>query len=157
MKLVLGQDAAVAAWVARKLGFDDPEFFGPCSAILVSDDQHNALAGVVFSGYRDIYKSIEISCAADSPRWATRGVIHALLRYPFDQLGCERVQVTIPLRNERARRFCKGIGFTQEGIMRRGFGRDHAVVMSMLRHEYARLFKRNKRNEQEVQQRARRA
>ena len=157
MKLVLGQDQAVAAWVARKIGFDDPDFFGPCSAILVADNDDTALAGVVFSGFRDVYKSIEISCAADSPRWATRGVIHALLAYPFDQLGCERVQVTIPLRNERARRFCKGIGFTQEGIMRRGFGRDHAVVMSLLRHEYARLFKRKKRNVEAEEQRTRRA
>jgi RimJ/RimL family protein N-acetyltransferase len=146
VKLVLGQDAAVAAWVARKLGYDDAEFFGPCVAMAVADSDDQPLAGVVFSGYRDIYKSIEISIAAESPRWATRGIIHALLSYPFDQLGCERVHVTIPLRNKRAQRFCKGIGFVQEGVMRRGFGLDHAVVMSMLRHEFARLFKRKQRN-----------
>ena len=145
MKLVLGQDEAVAAWVARKIGFDDPDFFGPCKAIAVADANDVPLAGVVFSGYRDLYKSIEVSIAAESPRWATRGVIHALLSYPFDQLGCERVQVTIPLRNARAQRFCKGIGFVREGVMRRGFGSDHAVVMSMLRHEFARLFKRNRK------------
>lgn len=146
MKLVLGQDEAVAAWVAGKLGFDDPEFFGPCKAIAVADSNDVPLAGVVFSGYRgEPFNSIEVSIASESPRWATRGIIHALLSYPFDQLGCTRVQVTIPLKNERAQRFCKGIGFVREGVARRGFGADHAVVMSMLRHEFGRLFKRSRK------------
>lgn len=146
MKLVLGQDKPVADWVARQLGATEENFFGPCTAIAVVGDNDEPLAGVVFSGYRAAYRSIEISMAAVSPRWARRGVIHALLAYPFEQLNVQRAQVTIPLGNKRAQRFCRGIGFVQEGIIRKGFGDQHAVVMGMLRGEFARLFKRKKSN-----------
>lgn len=155
MRLVLGQDKPVADWVARQLGSNEENFFGPCTAIAVVGDDDEPLAGVVFAGYRPAYQSLEISMAAVSPRWARRGVIHALLAYPFEQLKCQRVQVTIPLGNKRAQRFCKGIGFVQEGVIRRGFGREHAVVMGMLRHEFDKLFAR--KNGQEIPQRARRA
>lgn len=157
MKLVLGQDDVVAHWVARKLGFDDPGFFGPAKAILVADNDDKALAGVVFHSYRELYRSIDISIAAESPRWATRGVIHALLAYPFDQLDCQRVQVTVPLKNRRAQRFAQGIGFVKEGVLRRGFGTDHAVVSSMLRHEFNRLFVRSRDRGQESTLRTRTA
>lgn len=156
MQLVLGQDEAVAHWVARQLGFDDPHFFGPSRAILIATGADEPMAGIVFHSYRDLYKSCDISMAAVSPRWATRGVIHALLSYPFDQLKCQRVQVTIPLKNARARRFCKGIGFVQEGIIRRGFGADHAVIMGMLDREFRSLFK-GKRNVKEIAIRSRAA
>lgn len=155
MRLVLGQDKPVADWVARQLGYTEPNFFGPCKAIAVTGSNDEPLAGVVFNGYSPRFKTIEISMAAVSPRWARRGVIHALLAYPFDQLGCERVQVCIPLGNKRAQRFCKGLGFVQEGVIRKGFGTDHAVVMGMLRKEFARMFERNKGNGQEKQQRTR--
>ena len=142
MKLVLGQDDAVAAWVARKIGFDDPDFFGPCKAIAVADANDVPLAGVVFSDFREWNRSCSVSIAAESPRWATRGVIHALLSYPFDQLGCQRVTTFCRLSNARALKLCKGLGFVREGVARYGFGDEHAVVMSMLRKEFDRMFRR---------------
>lgn len=144
MKLVLGQDEAVAGWVARKLGYGD-DFFGPCRSIAVVGPNDEPLAGIVFSGYRKHFKSIELSIAAESPRWATRGIIHAILAFPFHQWGCERVSLTTGLRNKRATKLAVGLGFTREGVARKAFGDDHAVVLSMLRPEFERLFQRKRR------------
>lgn len=141
MKLVLGQDEAVAGWVARRLGYGE-DFFGPCRSIAVVGSNDEPLAGIVYSGYRPHFRSIELSIVADSPRFATRSVIHAILAFPFLQWQCERISITCALKNKRAVRFAQGLGFVKEGIARKGFGDDHAVVLSMLRKEFDRLFAR---------------
>lgn len=64
-----------------------------------------------------------------------------LLRYAFETLGMERVQLKTDARNERAQRAIEALGAAREGVLRRhdvlpdGHVRD-AVVYSILRHEW---------------------
>ncbi len=137
MRLVLGRDAMVAEWV----GFHIPHVgsgpaFGPCSAIGVESDAGEPLGGVVYSNYQPACRSIELSFASASPRWLTRPIICAMMRYPFDQLGCQRVTAVTPRRNKPARRFVEVFGFKREGLVRRGFGDDDAVISGLLKREW---------------------
>jgi RimJ/RimL family protein N-acetyltransferase len=137
MKLVCGHDAAVADWVRSRIPHMKGGDFGACVAIGVIDDAGAPVAGAVFHGYSDLPGGgdIQMSMAADSARWARRGVIRGLLDYPFNQAGCQRVTTLTPARNTRALRINAGLGFVREGCIRRGFGDDDAIIMGLLRED----------------------
>lgn len=105
------------------------------------DSHGKPLAGIVFHSYVPEYGTIEISMAAESPRWATRNIVKQLLAYPFIQLGVRKVWTATPLKNERAIKFNKGIGFKQEAVLAHHYGDDHAVICRMFRKQYEQLFK----------------
>lgn len=143
MRLVFGQDQAVGAWVVSRIPHvEDVRTLGPFAAIGVADDE-KLMAGCVFHNYAPAYGNCEISFAADTARWATRGTIRALLSVPFQQYGCRRVSLVTPHDNERAQRFIRGIGFVREGCARDFFApKRHAVLFGLLRREFDRLFTR---------------
>ena len=135
----VGLDAQLGDWVAARLPITtDHRDFGPFTTMGVFDvrdgRQPALIAAAVFHRYRQF--DLEITFAADTPRWATRGVIRAILQYPFVQLGCERVTTIVGRRNKRSRKLQRGLGFREEGIVRRGYdGRQDAVIYGMLRCE----------------------
>lgn len=70
-----------------------------------------------------------------------RGAKLALLDYAFDQLGCERVEFKTDVLNTGAREGLKGIGATEEGVLRSfnympGGRRRDVVYYSILRNEW---------------------
>jgi RimJ/RimL family protein N-acetyltransferase len=99
---------------------------------VASDDGSEVLAVVVYHGYRPSLRSIEISCAASNKRWLTRGVLRALMAYPFSQLDCARVTCTTGRSNRATINFLLKLGFAREGILRRGFVREDAVIYGLL-------------------------
>ena len=137
MKLVFDQDAAVAEWVTRRIEHIDQ--FGPYVAIGVADGD-KPIAGAVFNEWQPKFNTMEISVAADSPRWAQRGIIRGLLSYPFEQQGVRKLWSIVVSSNARALRFNKGVGFKQEAILSRHFGRDHAIITRMFVQDYHRLY-----------------
>lgn len=155
MRLVLGQDALVADWVARRIRHVGQGVnFGPCSAIGVMDSQGVLVGGVVYHSWREAYRDIELSFAADADaevrdrikangtrmvsgrRWLTRPIVCSLLSYPFEQLGCNRITGVTPRKATSARRFLDHFGFKREGCVRQGFGDDDAIVSGLLRREW---------------------
>lgn len=155
MRLLVGQDKLVAAWVARRIPHvGTVDNFGPCTAIGVTSNDGILLGGVVYSNFRPEYGDIELSFASDavasipdrvkagktrqvSPvRWLTRPILCALLSYPFDQLNCRRVTGVTPRKATSARRFLDHFGFKREGCVREGFGDDDAIVSGLLRREW---------------------
>lgn len=145
MQLLFGQDAAVAQWVAERIGHVRiPEAFGPFAAIGVARDGA-MVAGIVYHNYLPSYEVGEVSFAATSPRWATRGVIRALLHVPFEQYKWRRLSAVIRHDNEAAARLLHGLGFKREGAVREFFGskpKVHGVVFGMLAKEYATMVRR---------------
>jgi hypothetical protein len=79
-------------------------------------DEKEILCVAVYQNYRVV--DIELSFAADTPRWATRSNILELLRYPFELIKVNRISCIIDKRNKPARKLVKGIGWTEEGTMR---------------------------------------
>ena len=62
----------------------------------------------------------------------------ALRSYPFDQLACHRLTAITPKKARAARRFLDHFGFKREGVVRRAFGEDDAIVSGLLKAEWER-------------------
>lgn len=139
MRLVFDEDEVVAAWVALQLGQSPDEDYGTSRAIGIEDG--NLIAGVIYNFHRPEQGDIDMTIAAVTPRWATRGNVAALLHYPFIQLDCQRVTALAAAGNTRSRIFLNGIGFKQEGVKRRGYGDDDMIIHGMLREEAMRWLK----------------
>lgn len=138
-KLVFGFDADVAAWTAERIPHMYGGDFGPCVAIGVTDEAAAIVGGVVYHNFMpDPIRSIEMSAVGVSPRWLSKRVLSGLFTYPFVQLKCRRVTMVTPERNGAARRFIRRFGFKQEGVVRKGFGSQHAIIYGMLASEWAR-------------------
>lgn len=142
MKLVFGDDTKVAEWVARRIPHMYGRKFENFVAIGVALEG-KPVAGVVFNEWVPEARTMQVSIAADTPRWATKGVIRGILHYPFEQQGVNKLWASIPAKNERALKFNLGVGFTREAILRHQYGRkNHAVICSMLANEYRKRYER---------------
>jgi RimJ/RimL family protein N-acetyltransferase len=111
MKLVCDRQDELLRWAKDRMPLLNIE--GSAAGIGV-EEKGVLLAVAVFDRYRG--HDIEISFAADSPRWARRGVIRGIFHYPFVQLGCVRLTTITAENNTRARRLDEGLGFVLEGI-----------------------------------------
>jgi RimJ/RimL family protein N-acetyltransferase len=139
VKVVIDRSGAVARWVARRiplmegtLGFEDKAVsFG------VLSDAGAPLGGVVFTDWQPAYRSIQVSFASASPRWLTPRLTTAILDYPFSQLACQRITSVTPSQAASALRFLNRFGFVREGLIRRGFGTDDAIISGLLAEEWA--------------------
>ena len=138
MKVFYGDDANVSRWVAERIPHVDD--FGPCSALGVVNSKGEPVAGVVFHDYQPKCGTIQISMAANTPRWATKRIIKEILAYPFYQLGVRKVWTATPHTNERAIRFNIGIGLKKEAVLANHFGKEHSVVCRMFRKQYEQLY-----------------
>lgn len=148
-ELLLGHDREVSTWVGAHLRRVGASGFGPCTAIGVVREGV-LVCGVVFYEYLPEFRSIQVSLYACDPRWASRRTIRAILSYPFEQLGVNRVWALIEHKNERAQRFIRGLGFVKEGVGRYAFGDQHAVSYSMLAKEYRRMFERKSHGQEKL-------
>lgn len=136
MRLLLGQDAYVAAWAAQRIPHIGPNGFGPCAAIGVVSEAGEVVGGAVFHGYQPHYRAVEISFALSDPRCLNASLIAGIMAYPFDQLHVERVTAVTPRKAASARRFLEKFNFKREGNARRGFGTDDAIIYGLLRSDW---------------------
>lgn len=143
LPLVHGPDLSppLAAWAVERIPHVSD--FGPCWAVGVV--RREALAAVtVFHDYQPDSGTVQVSVAADSPLWASRPIVSAILGAAFSgRLGrpVRKVWSAVPSTNARALRFNVGIGFKREAVLREHFApRVHAVISSMMQREYARKY-----------------
>lgn len=140
--LIHNHSETLANWAATKIphvpdGFGDPAKYQAIGIASGPGERDELYAVVVFHDLQPTCRTVQISMAARSPKWATKGVLRALLWYPFVQLGVFKVWTATPSDNERALRFNEGIGFKREAALRHhgGPGR-HCVVCSMIEPEW---------------------
>lgn len=139
--LLHGLDADVAGWVASRIPHVGAAGFGPCRAIAVMGADGRALAGLVYHEYNEQAGTVQLSMAAESPMWATRGTIRALLSVPFEQFKCFKVWTATPHGNARALKVNEHIGFKREATLAHHYGRgNHAIICRMLAPDYTRRF-----------------
>lgn len=140
--LLFGHDDQVAAWVADRIPHVRGGDFGPCKAIGIGSAQLGKLwAGIVYHDYQERCGTVQLSMAAESPLWATRGTIRALLHVPFVQYKVWKVWTATPHGNARALKVNEHIGFKREATLAHHFGKgNHAIICRMLAPDYARRF-----------------
>jgi len=131
-------DRAMAQWVAERANIVHPFRDGEYWAIAVLSGERIAAAAI----YHDFQRvgtgaKIEMSMAADDPRWAQKGIIRALLHYPFIQLDCHVVICTTDRGNKRTRRFLQGIGFVERGFVPNRPFADDTMIYTLRREDAA--------------------
>lgn len=138
IKLITGHDDYVKNWLIDRI--DDLYRLDNCVTIgVVSNDK--LIAGIAYHDHQPEYGMIQISFAAISPMWARQRTIRKLLQYPFIQLRCHKVIVSVKAENLKAIKTFKHIGFIQEAILGHNYGKGkHAVILRMLRPDYDRIF-----------------
>lgn len=139
MKFLYGDDENVKNWVVERI--PHVRDFEKYSAIGIMTDDGKPLAGFVYHEYFPEFGLMQISAAADSAKWATRSSIKHILSYPFVQLKVRKLWTATPLKNERALKLNRGIGFKQEAVLAHHFGEDHCVICRMFRKQYETLYK----------------
>lgn len=122
------EDEAVGTFVASRLGF--ARGFGDFVSIGWMLDG-KLIAGTVYHNFHPEAGIIELSTAADSPRWLTPKSLRLMFEYPFDQLDCQMVVLRVSERNTRMRGIAKRFGFS-ETIIPRLRGRDEAECLYCL-------------------------
>lgn len=140
MRLLYGHSDEVVAWVGWRIPITrrrlerDPSVspFGPAQAIGVLREDGTLIAGVVYHSWEPEFQTVEMSFAADTPKWLSRNLICELIGYPFDRLGCNRINAATPKTARDARRFIDKFGFKREGVATDGFGPGQDVIISRL-------------------------
>lgn len=129
--VLYGADETVIQFVCERL----QELKGLDKASSLGVVRNNKLiAGIVYTDFTG--HNIHMSIASDDAGWLTRNVLKHAFGYPFNQLGVERITCTIARKNKRSRKLCKGVGFVEEGKVRRGYdGKQDMMIYGLLKQE----------------------
>ncbi|HCZ48109.1 MAG TPA: hypothetical protein DCZ11_03775, partial [Gammaproteobacteria bacterium] len=87
-------------------------------AIGIIDGRDRLAAAAVFHDWRPEAAVIDFSCVSWAPRWLTRGVLHAIMAYPFEQLECQAVHSVTDPANTHIRRMAQAVGATEHVVPR---------------------------------------
>lgn len=119
----LGNYAALRIWGKNR------DFPGStCMAVV--DDANTVCAVMVFYDYDAEAGVIQISGAADTPKWLTRKILKEMFEYPFVQLGCQAVVMRVAPENKRLGRILTALGFERTVVKRlRGRNEDECLFV----------------------------
>lgn len=143
MRVVRTIQRDVMDFVAARMPpvFGDRITRGHYAGLGVLDEDYTLVAGVIFNQWDPEYSTIQVSVAADTPKWATRNVIREILGYAFSEININKVWCLMASTGLRAQRFNAGIGFTREAVLRHHLGQGtHAILTSMMAEEYRKFY-----------------
>ena len=126
--ILLGQSQTVADWVAQRGG---KPFHPPFEAIGIIGAAGALTGGLVFTGYNG--DGIEVSVAGHGI--ASRSAWRATVDYVFGQLRCKRLAMHTRRSNKIVRHILPRFGMTFEGVARRFYGNEDALVFSLTADE----------------------
>lgn len=132
--ILLGHDETVAQWVST---FTGKPFQPPYTAIGSVQDGR-LTGGFVFTDFNGT--SIELSLAGHGV--THRGLWRAILHYVFDQLKADRIQIHTAVSNRTVQKLAPRLGFAFEGKSRNFYGREDALVYSLVRDDLPSFRKR---------------
>ena len=116
-------------WLCEKLGYQVAETV----TLGVLDDNNKLIMAVSY--YKDGLSCL-LSAAAENGSWCKPETLSKLLLVPFDDLDCSVARFEVSVKNEKANRFCKGIGCVKEGLLRFAHNdKTHQVVWSLTKKE----------------------
>lgn len=100
---------------------------------------NSVVAVWAFHQYDQIASTLQLTGAADSPRWATRGNIATLMAYPFERAGVNKLWTWTAATNQRALRINTGLGLHEQARIPDQCGPGiAAVICGMTRAEWQR-------------------
>ena len=129
--LLIGADKTIADAMVERIPHLRHLGLWPCVAFGIIRDGRVA-GGVAFNNHRgfDVHMSAVLDCAL------SRSELRVLCDYAFGQLGCRRVTAVTGKKNKKARKALEVIGFTLEGVLKRGLdGFEDAMVFGLLKEQ----------------------
>jgi hypothetical protein len=112
-RVLFGADEHVARWVAKRI--EGMTVSPGAKALGVAIDER-IVAGVVYEQFNGVHCTVSIAAVPGSG-WADRRTLAALFGYPFEQLDCTAISVTIPMSNLPSLNLATGLGFKPEAII----------------------------------------
>lgn len=137
MRLLFGHEETVTRYVAERTDRLFEDFEHP-TGIGVINNSGALIAGAVYHGFKERYGTLEFSGAAISPLAFTPGTVRAILSFPFLKLaGINRIWAQTSIRNLRAQKLLKGVGFQPEAVLNSHLGPGHhARLYRLLKSEW---------------------
>lgn len=108
---VAGLNAEVAAFVRERVPAAASGWTGFTTIGFLQGDR--LIAGIVYHDWDQQWGVVQMSAAADSPRWLTRDTLRAIFGFPFDELGCRNVVMRVSSLNKRMCSIAERFGFTR--------------------------------------------
>jgi RimJ/RimL family protein N-acetyltransferase len=103
--------------------------FGVGRAMVVAD-KGKIIAALIYNNYDPHTGVIEISGAADTPRWLAKHVLREMFDFPFKRLGCQAVFMRGDESNINLTRILPVYGFKRYDIPRlAGRGKTQAIYV----------------------------
>lgn len=111
---------------------------------LIEHQGRNRVIGMAgFNWWMPHHARAEISYALARPWWGkglATEVVQAVLRFGFEEMGCNRLEALIHPDNLSSRRVAEKVGFRQEGILRealllKGIPADH-LIYGLVRRDW---------------------
>ena len=125
-------DRKIAAWILERVPYT--QNLEPCRCIGFGKRGGKILYGGAFNEFRG--RDVQYHAACDDPSVLTRSRIRLLFRYPFEQLGVERISCVIAGSNVRSRKVVEGLGWQQEGTVRQFYAAEEdGILYGILKSE----------------------
>lgn len=102
------------AWLQERIPHLDNLGIGDATYAAIAGGKSALGAVVAFHDWNQRGGTLQISMAADSLVWAKKENITALLRYPFEVVGVNKIWTGTPSTNERALRVNEKIGLERQ-------------------------------------------
>ena len=132
MDLVTNNPQPFVDWLKERLRLDKIQ--GEENAQAYGFTRDSTIVGsFVFSEYTG--NDVHMYCASDNPKIFQRRYLKAMFDYCFDDLKVCRVSAMCNESNLRSRKLISGVGFKQEGRLRKYFGNEDALVYGLLKED----------------------
>jgi RimJ/RimL family protein N-acetyltransferase len=119
---------ALCQFVGQRIGVPSSSF-SPCGSIGI-EHQGNIIASVIFHNWIPDYGVIELSAAADDPRWLSKTVIRTIMNICFEQHKCQQIYTRQSSENNRAIKIYRFLGFTEIILPNmRGESKDETLML----------------------------
>lgn len=112
--VVYGADAEIAQWIATQI----PGYVAGADAQALGVFKGGKLvAGVAYERFNGVHCEVSIAAKRGSG-WADRKTLFRLFAYPFLQLGCMAISVTVPSSNIESLNLATKLGFQPVALVK---------------------------------------
>lgn len=98
-----------------------------------TQDGKELFCGVIFQNWTEVAQTMHMA-VFDSTK-VTRNALYHVFHYPFIQLKCERLFVSVPSTNAKALEIDRKLGFKELAVVPRAFPGADGVILGMERED----------------------
>lgn len=95
------------------------------------------LAAVLYEGFNGANVWMHVAAKPGS-HWLSREFLHYVFRYPFVEMGVQRVSGWVEATNAKARRLNEHLGFRQEAVLKGAGNKGVDVIVYVMTREECR-------------------